>query len=104
MRPEASRGGRPSSVRALRRAAHYPPTTSASGSLRLASWRSRGRPPRTRFCRSLLGMAVSCIDGLCGRAESMQVPPLVWDRGSGLGHGAAESEWTIGEDPHDRHP
>jgi len=54
MRPEASRGGRPSSVRALRRAAHYPPTTSASGSLRLASWRSRGRTPRTRFCRSFL--------------------------------------------------
>ena len=52
--PEASRGGRPSSVRALRTAAQSPRTTSASGSLRPARRRSMGRTPRTRFFSSFL--------------------------------------------------
>ena len=60
-------------------------------------------PPDTLF-QCLLGMTVSVIDGLCGLAERMQVTKLVWELGEGLGHGAAERELAIGEEPHDRHP
>jgi hypothetical protein len=54
LRPEASRGGRPSSVRALRTAAQEPRTTAAAGSHRPARRRARGRPPRPRFFRACL--------------------------------------------------
>jgi hypothetical protein len=53
-RPEASRGGRPSSVRALRTAAQEPCTTVASPSVRPATCRAMGRTPRTRFLRAFL--------------------------------------------------
>src|SRR4029434_3868674 len=43
LRPEATKGGRPSSVRALRTAPQYPRMTSASGSVRPSSCRSMGR-------------------------------------------------------------
>jgi hypothetical protein len=52
--PEASRGGRPSSVRALRTAAQEPRTTSASGSRRPARRRAMGRTPRPRFFSAFL--------------------------------------------------
>jgi len=60
-------------------------------------------PPDTLF-PCLLGMAVSFRDGLCGLAEIRKVTQLVWERGEGLGHGAAERALAIGDDPHERHP
>ena len=45
LRPEATKGGCPSSVRALRTAPHYPRMTSASGSVRPSSCRAISPPP-----------------------------------------------------------
>src|SRR5271166_3680435 len=47
--PDASRGGRPSSVNAERTAAQSPRITSASASCRPSTFRSIGRMPRTFF-------------------------------------------------------
>ena len=52
--PDASSGGRPSSVRALPTAEQYPRTTSASGSVRPSTGRSIPRTPRTFFFNSFL--------------------------------------------------
>src|SRR5215468_74538 len=53
-RPAAVKGGRPSAVRALRTALQKPRMTSASGSLRPSTARSRGRTPRPCFLRTFL--------------------------------------------------
>jgi hypothetical protein len=53
-RPAAAKGGRPSSVRALRTARQYPRMTSASGSVRPSTARAKGRTPRTCFLRTFL--------------------------------------------------
>src|SRR5215831_12403664 len=64
LRPEATTGGRPSFVRALRTARQYPLMTSASGSVRPESWRSMGRTPRTCFLSSFLAWRSASSMGL----------------------------------------
>jgi hypothetical protein len=64
LRPGASHGGLPSSVKALRTARQYPRIASASMSLRFSTARSIGRTPRRCFFSSKLRMPISFIHRL----------------------------------------
>ena len=78
--PEAHKGGRPSSVRALRTAKQYPRTASPSASSRSSS--ARDRPHATyRLLEFLLGMPVRFIDRLGGLAQIVELAQLVRNTG-----------------------
>jgi hypothetical protein len=75
-RPAAAKGGRPSSVRALRTARQYPRMTSASGSVSLHS-PCQGAHATDVFFEDLLGMAVRLIDRLGGFVQGVKVPQVM---------------------------
>ena len=68
--PDAASGGRPLSVRALRTALQEPRTTSAAWSVRPSNCPSRGRTPRTRFCRIFLAWRSASEIGLAASRRS----------------------------------
>jgi hypothetical protein len=73
-RPEASNGGRPSSVSALRTARQSPRMPAASGSLRPSPWRAIGRTPRPRFVRAFLAWRSAAEIGLAASRREWKWP------------------------------
>jgi hypothetical protein len=69
-RPAAAQGGRPSSGRALRTALQSPRMPSASGAVRPATARARGRPPRPCFVRPLLAWRSAAEIGVAAARRS----------------------------------
>ena len=103
--PDASSGGRPSSVRALRTAPSStrgpPPPRGRPGPRRR---RSISRTLPDLLLQLLLGVPVGLVDRPGGLAQVVELAQLVRHPGERLGHRLADRVLAVGHDPGDRHP
>ena len=63
----------------------------------------QGTHATAMFFEDLLRMAVRLVDRFRGFLEVREVAELVRHLGSSIGHGAANGELPIGDDPRNRH-